>query len=111
MGAAPSVEEAGVNNSGDRMLPKYTLKQKTISLAIRFSIVAIQTFLAILGQGSLQNIVSLIGAVTMSTSCILLPLLMVVRVFGHHMSTFHKLWVAFAFVLCLVLAVIQLMKI
>lgn len=71
---------------------KYSSHQKIQSFIFRTLVVAGLTLLAILFRGSFLDVVSFIGATTISGCCIVMPCAIYLKLFRHEMSKLHQIF-------------------
>ena len=72
---------------------------------LRISIVMIQTFFALLLQGSFIEVVDFVGATTMTTCCIILPIVFYLKIFDQDVTRMEKVFAIVVIVLCTILGI------
>lgn len=83
----------------------YTRQQQVKSFMLRISIVMIQTFFALLLQGSFIEVVDFVGATTMTTCCIILPIVFYLKIFDQDVTRMEKVFAIVVIVLCTILGI------
>ena len=79
--------------------------QKIQSFTLRVSIVAVQTFFALLFQGSFIEVADFIGATTMTVCCTILPIVFYLKIFAKQLSLSEKAFACLVVLLCTAMGV------
>lgn len=98
-----------INN--DKMSPKkmvslnekeddYPMSDRLKSMALRTTVVGVQVFLAMLLQGSFDQLADFIGATMMTFACVLLPVFFYWKQYRLKMSMLEQCWCWFILCLC-----------